>query len=451
MAMPMTETVMNGKPNGHLVDLLKDIDRDFINKKCHSLSSLVNWGHSGEAPIHRWYKYREGFSPELISALGLGNRILDPFCGGGSIMIGAAQQNRSSVGIDVNPLAVFTARVKITPLATKHVKAAEQFRDQFMSKIDRIAPHPVPDLRIADKVFEPEILDALLRLHSLIDLQMIKPLHDFLLLAWLSILQDVGSYYNEGNGIKYRNKKRLKTGYVTRIDGEWQRKRFGADQRRFVYNVFHSKLDEMLSDIDTWSTGRWGDQRVFEGNSLRDIAALEAGSFDSVVFSPPYANRFDYFESMKVELWFGGFVSSYEDMMVLRKRSLRSHLGAALESRTRSLPEVQELIDMFNPDSYAVRTRIPDLLHGYFEDMYAILQLALLALKPGGNCNIIVGNSAYGGVIIPTDALIARLGIDAGFEKATVVPVRHLTVAPQQRKELCGYEEYMRESIVMLS
>jgi hypothetical protein len=62
-----------------------------------------------------------------------------------------------------------------------------------------------------------------------------------------------------------------------------------------------------------------------------------------------------------------------------------------------------------------------------------------------------VGNSAYGGVIIPTDALIARLGLAAGFDAAAVVPVRHLTVAPQQRIELRKREALMRESIVVLS
>jgi len=70
---------------------------------------------------------------------------------------------------------------------------------------------------------------------------------------------------------------------------------------------------------------------------------------------------------------------------------------------------------------------------------------------PGGQCCIVVGNSAYGGVIIPTDELIARLGLAAGFDAASVVPVRPLTVAPQQRSELRGRGGLMRESIVVLS
>ena len=61
------------------------------------------------------------------------------------------------------------------------------------------------------------------------------------------------------------------------------------------------------------------------------------------------------------------------------------------------------------------------------------------------------GFTFYGGVIIPTDSLTARLGLAAGFGDAAVVPVRHLTVAPQQRVELRGREGLMRESVVVLS
>jgi site-specific DNA-methyltransferase (adenine-specific) len=83
--------------------------------------------------------------------------------------------------------------------------------------------------------------------------------------------------------------------------------------------------------------------------------------------------------------------------------------------------------------------------------MAAVLRSCRRGLVAGGRCFVVVGNSAYGGVILPTDSLVARLGLDVGFDEATVVPVRHLTVAPQQRNALHGRERFMRESIVVLS
>jgi len=428
------------------------IDDDLVAPARPDLAGLVHWAGAATQPIHRWFRYREGFSPALITELGLGEHILDPFCGSGSIMVGAAQQHRTAVGIDVNPLAAFVSRVKLSPLAAPDTAACTRFLDGFEAGVTAVDPWPAPALRITAKVFEPRILDAVLRLRRLIEARAASgAARDFLLLAWLSILQDVGSYFKEGNGIKYRNRKRHKDGYALRTDGQWQLERFGSDQETFVRATFRAKLTEMLADARAWRRGDWSRQQVIEGDALQVTGKLGGASFDSVVFSPPYANRFDYFESQKVELWFGGFVDTYDSLATLRKRSLRSHLGAALDSAVVDLPEVEALIDRIDPASYAVRMRVPALIRGYFSDIATILRRCRRVLVPGGQCCVVVGNSAYGGVIIPTDELIARLGLAAGFDTAAVVPVRHLTVAPQQRNELRGREGLMRESIVVLS
>ena len=435
-----------------MVDIAERVDSDLLAPARPDLADLVHWGGVRDQPVHRWFRYREGFSPELISALRLGPRILDPFCGCGSIIVGAAQHGRSAVGIDVNPLAAFVCRVKLTPLSDADVVAASAFLQGFQAAVTGVAPWPAPRLRIAGKVFEPCILDTLLRVRTLIEERATSRVQrDFLLLAWLAILQDVGSYFKEGNGIKYRNRKRRRDGYVPRPDGQWQLERFGPDQPAFVRAAFRGKLAEMLADARAWCPGHWSGQRIIEGNSLEETGRLSPDSFDSLLFSPPYLNRFDYFESQKVELWFGGFVDTYEGVTALRKRSLRSHLGAALNEPVLLVPEIETLIDQMDPGSYAVRMRVPDLIRGYFSDLAAILRQCRRVLVSGGQCFVVVGNSAYGGVIIPTDRLIAQLGLDTGFGAAAVVPVRHLTVAPQQRNELRGREGLMRESIVVLS
>ena len=115
-------------------------------------------------------------------------------------------------------------------------------------------------------------------------------------LSWISILERVGSYFKEGNGIKYRNKKRLKTGYIRRLEGQWQRERFGSNQEKFVSDAFCAQARMMLQDTRYWRKGSWHDQTIIEGNVLEMERLLPGQTFDLVVFSPPYANRFDYFE-----------------------------------------------------------------------------------------------------------------------------------------------------------
>lgn len=63
---------------------------------------------------------------------------------------------------------------------------------------------------------------------------------------------------------------------------------------------------------------------------------------------------------------------------------------------------------------------------------------------------VVVGNSAYSGVIIPSDLLTATIGQEAGFNVENIFIARHLTTSSQQKSELEPLKEYLRESIVLL-
>lgn len=432
--------------------LLRRINKAVSFKDRSDLSSFVNWKGNAESPIHRWLRYREAYSPNLVTKLALGNDMLDPFCGCGSILIGAAENGNTSVGIDINPLAIFAAKVKLTPLSRPQLQAIQKYVNGLGSAIDSARRWPVPELSIASKVFEPDILDTLLGIRLLTETMFSndQESRNFLHLAWIAILEKVGSYFKEGNGIKYRNKKRLKIGYGSRPEGQWQLERFGADQRTFALNAFCAHVRMMLQDARFWRTGAWRDQAAIEGNVLEMDSLLPRKQFDSIVFSPPYANRFDYFESMKVELWFGGFVDSYESINRFRKASLRSHLGADLSRSYQPVDNLEQLIALMDQEASSWRMGVPDLLRGYFDDIRVTLRHCKTLLA-GGNCFIVVGNSAFAGVIIPTDSMLANLGLECGFKKAEILVARHLTVAPQQRNKLSHLEKHMRESIVVLS
>lgn len=430
--------------------ILNPLDRLFPLAQRYELGSFVHWKGNATAPMHRWLRYREAYSPELIDKLELGKRILDPFSGCGSIPIGAASRNRRSLGIDLNPIAAFSTKVKLTPLSEKQLKKVAAFNRDLPNLVQQYTPFQLPDLSIATKVFEPQMLDSVLRGRAALEDRFSgdQVLRNFVFLAWLAILEKVGSYFKEGNGIKYRNKKRQKGRYEDRSDGEWQLKRFGADQNIFFVSAFQNQLSMMISDSHCWSQGTWTEQSNVEGSAfdLKKIAGRRR--FDSVIFSPPYANRFDYFESFKVELWFGNFVNSYGALNQLRKASLRSHLNADFKRPTTAVEPLEYLIGLMDRDASSWRMGVADLMRGYFHDIRLVLEQCRNVM-PNGRCHVVVGNSAFAGVIVPTDVLTAMVGLEAGFKKAHIVETRHLTVAPQQRNKLRGFEQYMRESIVI--
>src|SRR2546425_324055 len=72
---------------------------------------------------HRYYRYPARFPPEFVREViqnftGPRDTVLDPFMGGGTTVVEALALGRRVVGVDLNPIAVFTARVKSTPLTT---------------------------------------------------------------------------------------------------------------------------------------------------------------------------------------------------------------------------------------------------------------------------------------------------------------------------------------------
>lgn len=70
---------------------------------------------------HYLFRFPAKFHPPVARALleryaGADRRVLDPFCGSGTLLVEAAVSGRSAVGTDVDPLAVFVSQVKCRPL-----------------------------------------------------------------------------------------------------------------------------------------------------------------------------------------------------------------------------------------------------------------------------------------------------------------------------------------------
>src|SRR5208283_2132784 len=91
---------------------LKNLQSQFAAVRKPDLASSVHWTPAEDLPVHRWFRYREGFSPSLFGYFPDSTRRLDPFCGCGTTLLSSAAQGVESFGVDLNPLATFVARVK---------------------------------------------------------------------------------------------------------------------------------------------------------------------------------------------------------------------------------------------------------------------------------------------------------------------------------------------------
>lgn len=402
-------------------------------------------------PVQRWFRCREGFSINLIRKIITENtypqKILDPFCGSGTTLIAARDLGINSIGFDVNPLVTFVAKVKTRKYSNQDIEKLEKLIPEILQITINSERAPTPKFAIINKVFNTEILDVLLKLKNKICQVPEEKHRDFLKLGWLAILETVSNTRKEGNGIKYKFTKRTDKGYISQPQHQWEEKHFGKAKTEHVIRTLKSKYQEMISDAKKASQ-TVQEPTVFTESALKLTNFLDK-EISIALFSPPYANCFDYFEIFKVELWMGDFVEDRKDIGRLRSQALRSNVNTDLNvSRgVLELSELNELLNLIDEEKLWDK-KLKKLIKGYFEDMSVVLKEIYNVLEPDGKCIIIVGNSAYADILIPTDLLLSKIAKQIGFQNIEIRVARHLTTSSQQRKKLLRLKDYLRESII---
>jgi len=81
---------------------------------------------------HEFYRYPARFSPDFACAAikaftAPGSLVVDPFVGGGTTAVEAVLAGRQCFVADVNPLATFVTRVKLTPLSPRNQQAVRSW------------------------------------------------------------------------------------------------------------------------------------------------------------------------------------------------------------------------------------------------------------------------------------------------------------------------------------
>lgn len=422
----------------------------FINAS--SFSNQVHFQNAYQTPVQRWFPYREGYSTQLVNAfikeLNITRNIFDPFSGSGTTLLAARHNNLNSFGIDVNPISVLVAKVEneiynstdieLLNNEIEKLKSISKSNEVFQTSFD-----------LADKIFNSEILQSLLQLKFHLRKIQHEKIQNLIFIAWLSIIEEVSNIKKEGNGIKYKNRKRTPKGYIYIDKDDWEKQVFPKDKFNLVKTKLVKKLEIIFSDIKNNYGNCEMQPNIFIGSCL-EFDKLFSDEIQLTFYSPPYCNCFDYFEIHKVDLWLGDFVNNKEEFRLLRNTGFRSNTNSLNNKPIVYKNEkLENLISLFDIHKLWNK-RIPSVVRGYFDDTHTLLNKLYQQTIKGGYVGIVIGNSAYSGVIIPSDVLIADIAKEIGFKVKNIFITRHLTTSSQQKKELETLKKYLRESIVLL-
>lgn len=409
-------------------------------------TSLLNFSDEGNKFRQRWYRYKEGYSVDLIKKLiteynkNPNGTIVDPFLGSGTTIMAANELGFKGVGFEVNPFSYFLSKCKLTNYTRDEKNELKFASEKVLTDAELLSNEkilPLPKLSIAEKVFHPNVQNYFIAIKVIIDKYSGSlNVKNLLLLGWLSSLETISQYRKAGNGLK---KKALSKNTV--------------DNNFLVTEILKKNYENIYHDIE--SNSLKFDAQVINDSSMNMSRYIDKGSVSGIIFSPPYANSFDYTEIYKLELWFGEFVEEYADLKKLREISLRSHLNG-LSSKTelseldlRTLPELDILIKELQTKELWDK-KIPIMLKMYFAEMFELLDNIFESLEIAGFCSIVVGNSAYGGIIFPTDLLIAKYAETIGFRVDKIEVDRYIITSSQQYHITMNEKKYLRESVVCL-
>lgn len=397
--------------------------RESLEKKYRSLfqekpdfRKLVTYVPNKKLAVYNWFKYKEGFSRQLVFELLRGwkiprNKIVfDPFAGCGTTLLACKEFGYRAVGLDILPIAVFVARVKLQDWPD--LALIEKAIDMLMEKRYREPTLSFPDVSIINKAFPKKVQEEILFYKESI-LEFEKPIQDFLMLGLISILEQV-SY--------------------TSKDGQFLR--LVSRDIPSVKKTLRQQLSNMLSDLnqqqETLFKAGMARVEILQGDAREEALPKKYwGRIGAIITSPPYLNRYDYSRTYALELC-TLFVADFSDLRDIRHSLLRSHIESREhKGKEIDLPVLDEILG--NLDMKELNNdRIPIMIKGYFEDMSMVIKQLSNYLEPCGIVALVVANARFEGEMVPTDLILSELAEIHGLTTEEIWVTRYKGNSSQQ-------------------
>ena len=175
-------------------------------------NSLLNYSDDLSTSRQRWYRYKEGYSLELVKKIikeynnNPEGTILDPFLGSGSTILAANEMGLRGIGFEVNPFSYNLANAKLKNYTIEFCTEFENIiKDITIDKKIPNVEYKLPNLSISKKVFNSNVEEIMMSIKKyILDLDIDEDMRSLLMIGWISNIERLSNYRKAGNGLKKR-------------------------------------------------------------------------------------------------------------------------------------------------------------------------------------------------------------------------------------------------------
>lgn len=419
----------------------------------------VSYQLSKKDCLHRWLKYREGFSSQLVKMLlnefhiGRGDMVMDPFIGSGTTALVCCLNGINSIGYDVLPMSKMSIGAKtavydynIEELNTILVVIRNlQIPEDYEGHTNYISITTGAYSENEDKAlaYYTEYFEN--SEYSDIAKNLVK-------LCILNSLERISYTIKSGQYLSWDhrcpkiieiNRLRVEAGkrpFVNKNDkGE-------LPTLKEMLSLEFSQMVEDITALQEKDTEFSATCNYIEGSVFFEITKENNDTIDGVITSPPYCNRYDYTRTYGLELAYLG--KSDEEVKALRQ----SLLSCTVESKPKLevfkehyesigrgddyerilsiaqnnpvLKEVNQALQARNANGEINNKGILKMVDGYFTELTFLFAELYRICKPGAHVAFVNDNVRYAGEVIPVDYLSTSLAENLGFKPVKVYTLR---------------------------
>lgn len=417
-------------------------------KKIVHSEARPDFAPNSELPRHRWYRFKEGFSADLVETFvsdympTRDGRLLDPFLGSGTTALEGARLGHVVDGIETNPFMAFMATVKtrdysqVTGLEAAALKCLQQTRRADTFNIPRDSTL-VERKGLKKWLLNRSVATRFEQLRTAISDIAHPETQDLLLFALLASVEEVANARKDGKCWRYKK--------------NWRSLGFNTNS---LDEAFAEQILKYAEDIATCPK-LIGRAKVVQGDARRELSRMGQINelYDGMLTSPPYLNSFDYTDIYRPELLLLNVVRNSTELREIRLKTLRSHVQVAWKpSPPLEIPLLRQKIE----DLGGTRlwcSRIPDMINAYFVDLNCIVEQCSRRLKAGATVGFVVADSAYCGIVIPVDLILSEILERHGFVTKQITLFRqtlgngyHQSRSDERLKEVMVVAEYQPSS-----